>query len=121
MLAVYEKEYYAGSPAVAKNSFGKGTAYYLAAEFEQRFYCDFYQKCMEEMGIHNPLNAKLPYGVTVSERKGERDMIFLQNFRSERVKAEAEGKYRETDTGAVWEGMIELEAFECKLLEKANC
>lgn len=121
VLAVYEKEYYAGSPAVVKNSFGKGTAYYLAAEFEQRFYCDFYQKCMEEMGIHNPLNAKLPYGVTVSERKGERDLIFLQNFRNERVKAEAEGKYRETDTGAVWEGMIELEAFECKLLEKANC
>ena len=72
------------------------------------------------MGIENPLGAELPYGVTVSERKGERDIIFLQNFRNESTEVEITGKYEEMDTEAIWEGKIALEAFECKLLQKAE-
>lgn len=119
-LAVYEKEYYAGSPAVIKNEFGRGNAYYLAAEFEQVFYNDFYGGLMEEMGIENPLSAKLPYGATVSERKGERDIIFLQNFRDENMDVETAGRYEETDTGMLWEGKITLGAFECKILQRVE-
>ena len=119
-LAVYEKEYYAGSPAVIKNEFGRGNAYYLAAEFEQVFYNDFYGGLMEEMGIENPLSAKLPYGATVSERNGERDIIFLQNFRDENMDVETAGRYEETDTGMLWEGKITLGAFECKILQRVE-
>lgn len=78
VLHVYEKEFYAGSPAVVKNEFGKGCAYYLAAEFGREFYHDFYKECLGKAGIENPLKTELPYGVTVSERKGENSLIFLQ-------------------------------------------
>lgn len=119
-LAVYEKEFYAGSPAVIKNDFGKGCAYYLAAEFGQDFYNDFYKECLNKAGIKNPLKAELPYGVTVSERKGENSLIFLQNFNNRNVTVKTEGAYEEADTGTRWEGKIEMGAFECKVLLEAG-
>lgn len=116
VLAVYETDYYKGCPAVTKNEYGKGTAYYLAAEFEQAFLNLFYEKRLKDLGIENPLKTRLPYGVTVSERKGDRNIIFLQNFNEHRVTVETAGAYMEADTGAVLDGSIEMEAFECKVL-----
>lgn len=116
VLARYGKEYYKGKPVITVNRFGAGKAYYLAAELEQELLNVFYGECMEQAGIRNPLMAKLPYGVTVSERKGETDLIFLQNFREEPTAVKVEGTYEEADTGKVWQGEIRLKEFECKVL-----
>ena len=119
-VAVYRKEYYAGSPAVTKHLFGQGRAYYLAAGFGQEFYNDFYRECAKEEGIENVLKTELPYGVTTAERKGERNLIFLQNFNDKEMTVSVEGKYEEIDTGTVWEGRITLEAFGCRILAEVQ-
>lgn len=116
VIAAYEKEFYAGAPAVVENNYGKGKTYYLAAEFEQDFLNEFYKECAGKAGIENPLKAQLPYGVTVSERKGERNLIFLQNFNDREILVEAAGKYLEIDNETLWDGKITLVPFECKIL-----
>lgn len=116
VLAVYEKEFYKGYPAVTENNYGSGKAYYLAAELEQQFLNDFYSELAQQAGISNPLKIRLPYGVTVSERKGGQSLIFVQNFREESVTIEGIGSYRQADTGESIEGRIELAPFECKIL-----
>lgn len=115
-LAAYEKEFYAGFPAVTENVYGKGRAYYLAAEFGQDFLNDFYEDCLVKAGIENPLRVKLPYGVTVAERKGERNLFFLQNFNDRDVVMKISGEYEEVDTGAILREKICLKRFECKVL-----
>ena len=34
-LASYEEDFYAGMPAASKNTYGKGTTYYIATQFEE--------------------------------------------------------------------------------------
>ncbi|TCL57930.1 beta-galactosidase [Kineothrix alysoides] len=119
VLSVYEKEYYKGYPAVTRNDFGQGTAYYLAAETSQDFLNLFYRERGKERGIVNPLSEMLPYGVTVSVRKGEQDLVFLQNFNDDKVTVEIGNQWKDADTGEGVEGKIELVPFECRILMKA--
>lgn len=116
VLAVYEKEFYKGQPVVTENVYGKGKAYYLAAELGLDFLNVFYKELAKAAGIENPLKAELPYGVTVSERKGEKNLIFVQNFKEENVTVEGIGSFTQADTGELIEGKIELAPFECKVL-----
>ena len=116
VLAVYEKEFYNGQPVVTENVYGKGKAYYLAAELGLDFLNVFYKELAKAAGIENPLKAELPYGVTVSERKGEKNLIFVQNFKEENVTVEGIGSFTQADTGELIEGKIELAPFECKVL-----
>lgn len=117
-MVCYEKEYYKDMPAITENNYGSGKAYYLAAEFEQKLLNVFYKECAKAVGIENPLMAELPYGVTASERIGETNLIFVQNFNDARVTVEGIGAYEEADTGNVWSGKIELAPFECKVLKR---
>jgi beta-galactosidase len=51
VLATYTKDFYAGYPALLKNQFGKGAAYYLAARPEADFCQVFYKDLAEQLGI----------------------------------------------------------------------
>ncbi|GFI18020.1 beta-galactosidase BglY [Lachnospiraceae bacterium] len=115
-VSVYLKEFYAGAPAVTENRYGDGRAYYLAAEFEQDFLNDFYREMTREAGIENPLRAKLPYGVTTALRKGEEDLIFVQNFNDCKVMVKTPGRFEEADSKIILDGEVWLEPFECKIL-----
>ena len=79
-LAVYGTDFYAGSPVLTENKFGKGTAYYIAARAEDRFQEDFYYMLVKKLGIHRSLDTQLPEGVTASRRDGNPDVVFVQNF-----------------------------------------
>ena len=115
-VSVYMKEFYAGAPAVTENRYGDGRAYYLAAEFEQDFLNDFYREMTQEARIENPLGAKLPYGVTTALRKGEEDLIFVQNFNDCKVMVKTPGRFEEADSKIILDGEVWLEPFECKIL-----
>lgn len=115
-VSVYMKEFYAGAPAVTENRYGDGRAYYLAAEFEQDFLNDFYREMTQEARIENPLRAKLPYGVTTALRKGEEDLIFVQNFNDCKVMVKTPGRFEEADSKIILDGEVWLEPFECKIL-----
>lgn len=118
VLSVYEKDFYAGCPVVTKNRYGNGAAYYVAAETDRGFLNAFYRDVFEQAGIKNALGVSLPYGVTVTERCAEdgRRVIFIMNFKNEPVLISGIGRYEDAESKEVYEGEIELEAFQCILL-----
>jgi beta-galactosidase len=80
-LAVYERDYYAGRPAVTVNQFGGGSVYYLAARYEDLFLADFYGWLGNELGLEQTIPTHLPKGVTAQKRvTGSEETIFLLNF-----------------------------------------
>lgn len=84
VLAEYTSDFYSGRPALTKNSYGKGNAYYVASRNEDSFNRDFYQEIISGIGIESNLNIELPKGITVSKREDEEyEYIFIQNYSSE--------------------------------------
>ena len=122
VLYVYERDFYAGCPVVTRNHFGKGEAYYLAAESDISFLRAFYGDMFKRAGLKNALGTELPYGVTVTERAGTdgdgRDLVFVMNFKNEPVCVGGAGKWTDAESGAVYEGRLELGAFQCVVLER---
>ncbi len=85
-LMVYGKDFYAGLPALLKNDFGKGHAYYVCADMEQGFYDDLYRILAGEAGLRSPWPEEIPEGVELTVRSSrEADYVFLQNFGRETV------------------------------------
>ena len=102
VISSYERDFYEGCPVVTRNAFGKGEAYYLAAESDLAFLRAFYGDVFRRVGLKNALDTELPYGVTVTERTGT-------------YPAPA---YGDAESGAVYEGKLELGAFQCAVLER---
>ena len=122
VLSVYERDFYAGCPVVTRNHFGKGEAYYLAAESDISFLRAFYGDMFKRAGLKNALGTELPHGVTVTERAGTdgdgRELVFVMNFKNEPVCVGGAGKWTDAESGAVYEGRLELGAFQCVVLER---
>ena len=72
-----------GYPALTKNVFGEGEAYYVCADFEQAFYDDFCRKLAEEKGLERAA-AEIPEGLDVATREDEKyKYLFVQNYGAE--------------------------------------
>lgn len=85
-LMVYGKDFYAGQPALLRNAYGKGTAWYLCAGADQDFYDDLYRQLAKEAGLSGILPGEIPDGVEVTSRETEEErFIFVQNFSPETV------------------------------------
>lgn len=123
VLSVYEKDFYAGCPVITCNPYGKGKAWYMAAESDLAFLRAFYKDVFAEAGLHNALGAELPYGVTVTERCGAageeaKRIVFVMNFKNEPVTVEGIGKWTDAESGEACEGSLGLEAFQCRVLTR---
>lgn len=115
--AVYTDDFYAGRPALTRNAFGQGAAWYLAARTGDDFLLDFYRSLFSEAGI-TPLISALPEGVQVTEREkdGEK-FLFVMNFSGAPVDVELpEG--REVRTGAAVAGRTSLKVNELIILRR---
>lgn len=88
-LMVYGKDFYAGEPALLRNSCGKGLAYYICADMEQKFYDDLYENLIAEAGITSGWNLEIPEGVEICSRENE-DFVywFVQNYNRYEVKVQ---------------------------------
>lgn len=82
VLASYEADFYAGTPALTVNAFGKGKAYYVGTRSDGAFYRRFLKERMEEQGILPVLEA--PEGVEAVLRcKKEGSILFVLNHTEE--------------------------------------
>lgn len=80
-LARYADDYFAGSPALTVNKYGKGLAYYIASRNEARFLNDFYSQLISSLSINRVFDTNLPEGVVATKRSdGQNKYIFLMNF-----------------------------------------
>ena len=81
MLSAYEKDFYAGMPAVTRNHFGKGAAYYIACRPEEDFLYHFYRDILRSIGIPAIIDSAYVEDVMVKERvQGDTRYQFLMNF-----------------------------------------
>ncbi len=121
VLSEYEEDYCAGMPVVTEHQYGKGMSYYIASETDIYFLRMFYQDIFKRMNLINPLGICLPYGVTVTERKGKDRLVFIMNFNANPVMLEGIGEWVDTDTGITYENKLEMEGFSCKVVIPARC
>lgn len=108
-LAEYELDFYAGTSVLAKNQFGKGSAYYVATRGNEQFYRDFIWHVMEEKEVFPVWNPVKGVEICVREKKEYRYLFFLNHKIDEvKITAETEGEslldhchYRKGDVFAV--------------------
>lgn len=95
-LLTYQEDFYQGMPALTKNRYGNGTAYYICADMEQDFYNDFYRLLAEKAELSLPVVWEIPEGIEVATRESEdTQYLFVQNFNAEAVRvplAEEDGE-----------------------------
>ncbi|MBQ2992263.1 MAG: beta-galactosidase [Clostridia bacterium] len=96
----YDEDFFAGAPAVAVNTFGKGKAYYIATRFEEDFYKPLYAEICSGL-LASCWPHHLPEGVLASQR-GE--YIFLVN----------------TTEAVIWAENLELAPYATAVYKKEN-
>lgn len=121
VLASYEQDYCKGAPVVTCNKYKEGRCYYVAAVTDTDFLKRFYNDLLDEMEIYNPLEVKLPYGVTTAVRKGNTgEVVFVMNFGNETVQIQGISRWMDRETGALYAGSMEIKAWECKIITKCR-
>lgn len=120
-LAEYRHDFYAGRPALTRNRFGEGSAYYLAARANEDFIDDFYSSITTDLHLQRSLNAALPCGVSATWRSdGEYDYVFVMNFsEEEKTVPTDEDSYTDVLTEQSVTGVFTLPAYGYSLLKRA--
>ena len=81
-LAVYSSEFYAGTPAITVNSYGNGTAYYVATEPGAALASKLADEWINKLNLANFGNT--PPGVEIAHRAaGNKEYIFVINHINE--------------------------------------
>jgi beta-galactosidase len=84
-LATFEQDYYAGDPAVTRNQFGKGTAYYLGTVLDKSGMDWLFDVVCETAGL-KPIAPHLSAGVEFVRRSnGSQTWLFALNHLNEEV------------------------------------
>jgi beta-galactosidase len=83
-LLSYAEDFYAGTPALTRHGYGKGTAYYQAAALDGASLRDFYAGLIDQRGLSRVLGRELPAQLAVQRRlSATREYLFFQNFSPE--------------------------------------
>lgn len=108
VLAEYGADFYKGMPALTRNRFGKGQAYYIASSPESAFVDALLANLCEEKGV-TPL-ADAPAGVEVTRRsKDGSSFLFLLNHNAEEATVKVGPEYtQDLLTGQAVSGVITL-------------
>lgn len=77
-LATFREDFFAGSPAVTRHSFGQGKAYYIGTELEDIFYKKFVKQLVEQLQIAPLLQVPEGVELTCREKDGH-SYLFLLN------------------------------------------
>jgi beta-galactosidase len=122
VLAIYEQDYYAGSPAITVNQFGKGKAYYLAVRGDDRFLLEFHSLLVENLGLERAISHPLPRSVTAQVRKTDTEKFkFLLNFGQAPQIVRMDGlDGRDALSGEILGDEIRLPGFGFRILKQAN-
>jgi beta-galactosidase len=108
-LAKFEQNYYAGSPAITHNRFGKGTAFYVGTVLDQSAMEWLIEYVCKSVDIR-PVASNLPAGVEVLERsKGKSLFLFILNHSNEKIIMPVDGDGCNLLTATDIHGSIELD------------
>jgi hypothetical protein len=94
VLGTYGSDFYAGMPAVTKNAYGKGKAYYVAFRNDDSFAKDFCTSLISEIGIERDCGIEAHPGVMIRKRG---NTIFVMNFSSTDAGVVFDKEYKKAD------------------------
>ncbi len=117
-LASYTGGFYAGTPAVTRNAFGRGAAYYVGTRPEERCTGLLVQKVCEQAGVEPTLKA--PPGLDAVRRKtDDASFLFLLNHDEEAVEVSLPGPGRDLLTGEEHDSTLVLGPLEVAILRES--
>ncbi len=109
IVAVFEEDYYAGSPAITQNIFGKGTAWYVGTVPDANGMAWLIETVCETAGVH-PVVSDTPTGVEILKRtNGKSSWLFVLNHSAEKIIVPLEKNGQDLLTGMTANSSIELE------------
>ncbi len=77
-LAVYAKEFYAGTPAITRNEYGRGAVYYVGTQMQGALAARFVEELLSRGELPKPMDA--PEGVEIACRESaDKRWIFVLN------------------------------------------
>jgi len=108
-VAVFEDDYYAGSPAITQNIFGKGTAWYVGTVPDKDGMEWLLGQACKEAGV-KAVVSNIPEGVEVLHRaNGSASWLFVLNHSGENINVPIEHHGQDLLTGKQINGSVELE------------
>lgn len=121
VICKYNKDFYAGEPAVTVNSYGKGKAYYIAMRDEGGALLDaFYSDIIKEMNLPRATGElELPTGVTAHTREDDKNRyLFIENYTDKPCSFEHSGiSGVDMESGEEMGEYINLDAYGVKILK----
>lgn len=103
-VAEYAREFYAGSPAITRNRFGKGQVYYVGTTMDDALSDRFLQELMDTAGLEALMDT--PAGVEAVHRvKDGRTYLFLLNHTEDPQALRVPEGFARWDGGA-WDGSV---------------
>lgn len=116
-LGVYGRDFYAGMPAITRNTFGQGEAYYVATDPEQRFLEQLSKTICERLNLTTAHQA--PEGVEIrSRQKDDKTYTFVLNHNAyETAILLNAGSYKDLLSHRVYERTLVLEPHGVAILE----
>ena len=70
-LMTYGEDFYAGYSALTVNDYGKGRAWYVAADADEDFFADFLKKILEKNQISCGVKGDIPDALEITVRESE--------------------------------------------------
>lgn len=115
-IAWYGDDFYAGTPAVTVNSFGKGEVYYFGTHAEEGYWSMLLAGLADKLGLLR--FAGLPEGVQATVRSGDNgSFLFLLNLSRTGQTVKLDKAYRSALTGAAVSGPVVLAPYGVEILE----
>lgn len=117
-VAVYTKSFFAGRPAITRNQFGKGTAYYLGTRPDMPFLVHFLGDVLNEHHIRPPFPA--PPNVEITTRvNGDVTYVFAINHSGVETAVNLQSTHgTNLLTGETVGGQIQMAPYDVLIIEK---
>lgn len=118
-LATYETGFYAGTPALTRYEFGRGTAYYLGTRTEETYIKRLLAEVCRKAGIRPPLAT--PPGVEVVRRRTEGGtFLFVLNHNQEEITLTLDATTKDFLTGDPCRAHLTLEPLGVSVLKETG-
>ncbi len=106
-IATFERDFYAGGPAVTRHAYGNGTAYYVGTRPVEGYMTQLLEGICRDTGVSAPLDA--PLSVEVTRRvAGENGFLFALNHSANTVEFSLPRPVVDVLTGQGHEGSVKL-------------
>jgi len=116
VIARFQRDEFAGKPAITRHRFGEGQVIYMGVFGDQRLYDRLARWLLAEARILAPL-PQLPSGVEAAERwQGEKRLLFLLNHLNNPQSIRLNGEYTDLITEKHLSGNVQLAARDVLIL-----